>query len=85
MNLYGVCDCGLVGVVLRSKTGFTGFRDCSRSNIVFWDGKIPRRMTNKGVPEFSHHPCESAVPTSDGHNFPVQTPIHVFLDSTEIL
>ena len=33
--------------------------------------------------EFSHHPYESAAPTSDGHNFPVRTPISAFLDSEE--
>ena len=41
------------------------------------------RMENGGVPEFSQHPCESAAPTSDGHNFLVRTPIEMFLDSTE--
>ena len=35
------------------------------------------------MPEFPHHPCESAAPTSDGHNFPIRTPICAFLDSTE--
>ena len=35
------------------------------------------------MPEFSHHPYESIALTSDGHNFPVQTPICAFLDSTE--
>ena len=37
------------------------------------------------MPEFPHHPCELVVPTSEGHNFPVRTPICAFLDSTEIL
>ena len=37
------------------------------------------------MPEFPHHPCESAAPTSDGHNFPVRTLICAFLDSTESL
>ena len=37
------------------------------------------------MPEFSHHPCESTMLTSDGHNFPVQTSICAFVDSTEIL
>ena len=41
------------------------------------------RMENEGMPEFSHHPCESAAPTSDDHNFLIRTPICVFLDSTE--
>ena len=41
------------------------------------------RMANGGMLEFSHHPCKSAMPTSDDHNFPVRTPICMFLDSTE--
>ena len=60
-----------------------GFRDCLRPNIVFRDGKIPNRMANGGVPEFPYHPWELAMPTLDDHNFPVRTPIPVFLDSTE--
>ena len=35
------------------------------------------------MPEFPHHLCESAAPTSNGHNFHVRTLICVFLDSTE--
>ena len=35
------------------------------------------------MPEFPHHPCELAVPTSDGHNFSIRTPIYAFLDSTK--
>ena len=41
------------------------------------------RMENRGMPEFQHYPCESAAPTSDDHNFPVRTPIQMFLDYTE--
>ena len=41
------------------------------------------KMENRGIPEFSHHPCKLVVPTSDSHNFPVRTPICAFLDSTE--
>ena len=33
--------------------------------------------------EFPHHPCKLAAPTSDDHNFPVQTSIYAFLDSTK--
>ena len=36
------------------------------------------------MPKFSYHPCKSATPTLDNHNILVQTPIYVFLDSTEI-
>ena len=38
------------------------------------------RMENGGMLEFLHHPCESATPTSDSHNFPVRTLIYAFLD-----
>ena len=41
------------------------------------------KMENEGMPEFPHHPYESAGLTSDDHNFPVQTPICLFFDSTE--
>ena len=51
---------------------------------MFWNGKISSKMANGGVPKISAHPCESAASTLDGHNFLVRTPIHVFLDSTEI-
>ena len=37
------------------------------------------RMENGDMFEFPYHSCES----SDGHNFPVRTPICAFLDSTE--
>ena len=40
-------------------------------------------MENEGMPEFPHHLYESAMPTLDDHNFPVQTPICAFLDSTK--
>ena len=36
------------------------------------------------MPKFLHHPCESAVPTSDDNNFPIQTLIYTSLDSTKI-
>ena len=60
------------------------FRDCPRPNTVFWDGKNPEQNGKWGCAQISTHPCESAVPTLDDHNFLVRTPIHVFLDSTEI-
>ena len=50
---------------------------------MFWDGKIPSRMANVGVPKFPHTLCESAASTLDGHNFLVRTLICAFLDSTE--
>ena len=38
------------------------------------------KMENGGMLEFPHHPCESATPTSDSHNFLVRTLIYAFLD-----
>ena len=37
----------------------------------------------RGCAQISAHRCKSASSTSDSHNFLVQTPICVFLDSTE--
>ena len=37
----------------------------------------------RGCAQISAQRCKSAMSTSDDHNFLVQTPIHVFLDSTE--
>ena len=51
VNLYVmwfVCDCVMVN------TGFMGFSDCSKLNIVFRDRKIPSIMENGGVPKFPH-------------------------------
>ena len=53
----------------------TASRNCANPSI----------MENRGMPEFPHHPFELAAPTSDDHNFPIQTPIYLFLDSTKSL
>ena len=49
-------------IVCWSKTSFMGFRDFPRPNTMFWDGKIPSRMPNGGVPKFPHtlvnRPCQ---------------------------
>ena len=52
---------------------------------MFQDGKILSIMANGECAQISAHPCESTASTSDGHNSLVQTPIHVFLDSTKCL
>ena len=59
VNLYVVwfvCDYVMV------KTGFIGFWDFPKHNIVFQDSKIPSRMENGGVPKFPHtlvnRPCQ---------------------------
>ena len=50
---------------------------------MFRDGKISSIMANGGCAQISAQRCESAVSTSDNHNFLVRTPIISFLDSTE--
>ena len=50
-NLYVVwfvCDRVMV------KTGFIGFWDYPKQNIVFRDSKILSRMANGGLPKFPH-------------------------------
>ena len=59
------------------------FRDCPKSNIMFQDNKNPKQNGKRGCAQISLHSCESAATNSDHHNFPVQTPICTFLDSTE--
>ena len=79
-NLYVMCSfCDYVMV----KDKFLGFRDCSKPNTVFWDGKNPEQNGKRGYAQISAHPCESAVSTLDDHNFLVRTLIRAFLDSTE--
>ena len=43
----------------------------------------PEHNGRRGCAQISAHRCKSALSTSDSHNFLVQTPIYVFLDSTE--
>ena len=43
----------------------------------------PEHNGKRGCAQIYAHPCELAALTSEGHNFLVRTPIHVFLDSTE--
>ena len=43
----------------------------------------PEQNGKRRCAQISAHPCESTASTSDGHNFPVRTPICMFLDSTE--
>ena len=43
----------------------------------------PKQNGKRGCAQISAYPCESAASTSDDHNFPVQTPICTFLDSTK--
>ena len=59
------------------------FWDCPKQNIVFQDSKNPEYNGKRGCAQIFAHPCESVASTSDGHNFPVRTPIFTFLDSTE--
>ena len=41
----------------------------------------PEQDDKRGCAQISAHHCESAASTSDDHNFPVRTPICMFLDS----
>ena len=61
------------------------FRDCLKPNIVFLDSKNPEQNGKRGCAQIFAHSCESTSSTSDGHNFPVRTPIFTFLDSTKRL
>ena len=76
--------CGLFFIVGRSWTEYMsswdhrGRAQCPEIEQIWEELKM-------SVSEFPHHPCKSAAPTSDGHNFPFQTSIRVFLDSTESL
>ena len=73
-----VCDCVIVKDRFHGISGLSEIEHCvSGQRNLEQNGK-------RGCAQISAHPCESAVSTSDGHNFPVQTPICTFLDSTKI-
>ena len=81
-NLYVVsfvCDCVMV------KDRFHEVLELLETEHCVPILQNPEHDGKQGCARISTHPCESAAPTSDSHNFPVQTPICTFLDSTEIL
>ena len=79
-NLYivwFVCDCVMV------KDRFHGVSGLSKTEHCVSGQQNPEHNGKRGCAKISAHPCESVASTSDGHNFPVRTPICTFLDSTE--
>ena len=54
-----------------------------RGQILCFGMVKSRAEWQTGCAQISAHPCESAAPALDDHNFLVQTSIHAFLDSTE--
>ena len=79
-NLYVVwfvCDCVMVKDRFHWALGLFETEHCVLGQ------QNPEQNGKRGCAQISAHPCESAASTLDGHNFLVQTPIRVFLDSTE--
>ena len=73
-----VCDCVMVKDRLHRVLGLSKTEHCV-------SGQQNQEQNGKrGCAQISAHPCKSAVSTLDDHNFLVRTPIHAFLDSTEI-
>ena len=80
VNLYVmwfVCDCVMV------KDRFHGVLGLFKTEHCVPRQQNPKQNGKRGCAQISTHPCESAASTSDDHNFPVQTLICTFLDSTE--
>ena len=80
-NLYVVwflCDCVMVKDRFHRVLGLFEIEHCVSGQ------QNPEQNGKRGFAQISAHPCESAASTLDGHNFLVRTPIHAFLDSTEI-
>ena len=80
VNLYVVwfvCDYVMV------KDRFHGVLGLSKTEHCVSGQQNPEHNGKQGSAQISAHPCESVVSTLDGHNFLVQTPIRVFLDSKE--
>ena len=81
VNLYVVwfvCDCVMV------KDRFYRVLGLSKTEHCVSGQQNPEHNGKRGCAQISTHPCESAASTLNGHNFLVRTPIHTFLDSTEI-
>ena len=82
VNLYAVwfvCDCVMV------KDRFHGVLGLSETEHCVPGQQNPEHNGKRGCAQISAHPCESAVTTLDGLNFPIRTPICTLLDSTETL
>ena len=69
---------------MKVKDRFYGVSGLSKTEHCVLGWKNPGQNGKQGCAQISAHPCESAASILDGHNFLVRTPIHAFLDSTEI-
>ena len=79
-NLYVVwfvCDCVMVKYQFHGVLGLFKTEHCVPGQ------QNPEHNGKPGCAQISAHPCESAASTLDDHNFPVRTPICMFLDSTK--
>ena len=80
-NLYVVwfvCDCVMVKDRFHRVLGLFE----TKHNVL--GQQNPEQNGKRGCAQIYAHPCESAASTFDNHNFFIQTPIRVFLDSTKI-
>ena len=75
--MWFVCDCVMV------KDRFHEASRLSKTEHCVPRQKNPEQNGKQGCAQISARPYESAALTSDDHNFPVQTLICAFLDSTE--
>ena len=71
------CCCGTV------KDWFHGVSGLSETEHCVSGRKNPEQNEKWGCAHISAHPCESVASNLNDHNFLVQTPIRVFLESTE--
>ena len=62
---------------------FYGVSGLFEAEHCFLGWKNPEQNGKRGCAQIFAHPYELAASALDGHNFLVQTPIRVFLDSTE--
>ena len=76
--VWFVCDCVMV------KDQFYGVLGLSETEHYILRWQNPEHKGKRGCAQISAHPYESTASTLDGHNFLIRTPIHAFLDSTEI-
>ena len=76
--MWFVCDFVMVKDWFHEVLGLSKTEHCVLGQ------QNPKQNGKRGCVQISAHPCELATSTSDDHNFPVRTPICIFLDSTKI-
>ena len=79
-NLYVVwfvCDCVMVKDWFHKVLGLSEIEHCVSGQ------QNPEQNGKQGCAQISTHSNESVVSNLDDQNFPIRTPIHAFLDSTE--